>query len=39
MADQQQTVECAPLPEEFASLVEAAAFWDTHSSKASQRKR
>jgi hypothetical protein len=31
MADQQQTVECAPLPEEFASLVEAAAFWDTHS--------
>jgi CopG antitoxin of type II toxin-antitoxin system len=29
--DKQLSIERDPLPEEFASLTEAGAFWDTHS--------
>jgi hypothetical protein len=29
--DKQPTTKRDPLPEEFASLAEAGAFWDTHS--------
>ncbi len=29
--DKQLLLERDPLPEEFASLMEAGAFWDTHS--------
>jgi hypothetical protein len=29
--DKQLTTERDPLPEEFTSLAEAGAFWDTHS--------
>ena len=29
--DKQPPLERDPLPEEFASLTEAGAFWDTHS--------